>query len=264
LDSLCPCRISQARAPAVSVVPVVSIMKDRLARGRAGAEVPPGPGKDGDMDIPRRVARTSREPVTGDYWNHNTHYHGLVLRAVPRGCREALDVGCGDGLLVRRLASRAGHVTGLDRSAEMIDRARTESAGLANVDFVQADLLSYDVPTDGYDFVCSVAAIHHMDFTPALTAMRDALRPGGSLVVISLARSGTLRELAVGAAGVPAHQFHRMRNRKHACGDPGAPIVDPVMTWSQVREEALGVLPGARYERLALWRYAITWRKPVH
>ncbi|CAM5436502.1 hypothetical protein [Streptomyces canus] len=30
------------------------------------------------------------------YWNHNVHYHRLVLDAVPDDCREALDVGCGD------------------------------------------------------------------------------------------------------------------------------------------------------------------------
>ncbi|MFI0357377.1 class I SAM-dependent methyltransferase [Actinomadura sp. 9N407] len=209
------------------------------------------------------MARTTAGPPAGDYWNHNTHYHGLVLRAVPRGCRDALDVGCGDGLLVRRLAGRAAHVTGLDVSAEMVATAREKSAGLDNVDFVQADLLAFDVPGEGYDFVCSVAAIHHMDFTAALTAMRDALRPGGGLVVISLARNATLREWLVSASGVPAHRFHHLRNRRRA-GDPGAPIVDPEMTWSQVREEALRVLPGARYERLALWRYAITWRKPAH
>jgi 2-polyprenyl-3-methyl-5-hydroxy-6-metoxy-1,4-benzoquinol methylase len=49
--------------------------------------------------------------MSGDYWNHNTHYHDIVLRNVPRGCGEALDVGCGDGLLARRLAPRAAHVT---------------------------------------------------------------------------------------------------------------------------------------------------------
>jgi hypothetical protein len=44
----------------------------------------------------------------GDYWNHNVHYHGVVLRNVPRGCGEALDVGCGDGLLVLALANDRG------------------------------------------------------------------------------------------------------------------------------------------------------------
>ncbi|MFS2293341.1 MAG: class I SAM-dependent methyltransferase [Actinomadura sp.] len=110
---------------------------------------------------------------------------------MPRGCREALDVGCGDGLLVRRLAPRAAHVTGLNRSAGTIAGARRLSAGIGNVEFVHAGLLESDLAGEHYDFVCSVAAIHHMDFTKALTAMRETLRPGGSLAVIGLARNAT-------------------------------------------------------------------------
>lgn len=45
-----------------------------------------------------------------DYWNHNTHYHRLVLDAMPDPCEAALDVGCGEGLLARRLATRARRV----------------------------------------------------------------------------------------------------------------------------------------------------------
>ena len=40
------------------------------------------------------------------YWNHNVHYQPVILNAVPPGCRTALDVGCGDGLLASRLAAR--------------------------------------------------------------------------------------------------------------------------------------------------------------
>ncbi|MEU8346370.1 Methyltransferase domain-containing protein [Actinomadura meyerae] len=197
----------------------------------------------------------------GDYWNHNVHYHGLVLRNVPRGCGEALDVGCGDGLLVRRLAPRAARVTGLDRSAEMIGRARRLSGGAGNVRFVEAGLLEHDLEAEHYDFVCSVAAIHHMDFVKGVTAMRDAVRPGGSLVVIGLANNRGARDWAFSALGVPAHHALRLRHRRLA-GDPGAPVLDPAMTWGEVRQEALRLLPGAVFRRHLLWRYSIVWRRP--
>ena len=66
-------------------------------------------------------------------WNHNVHYHPVVLAAVPGGCEAALDVGCGDGLLARKLAEKAGCVPGVDRSPEMIRQARAEASG--NVTF---------------------------------------------------------------------------------------------------------------------------------
>jgi SAM-dependent methyltransferase len=79
-----------------------------------------------------------------DYWNHNVHYQPLILDAVPTGCRVALDVGCGDGLLACRLAARCGTVIGIDSDAPMIvkarDRARVMDA--ANVTFIEADFMA--------------------------------------------------------------------------------------------------------------------------
>jgi hypothetical protein len=52
---------------------------------------------------------------SADYWNHNVHYQPVILGAVPPGCAAAIDVGCGDGMLARKLAARCGTVTGIDR-----------------------------------------------------------------------------------------------------------------------------------------------------
>jgi hypothetical protein len=47
-------------------------------------------------------------PVADPYWNTGVARHPGILRAVPAGCRDALDVGCGDGLLeVSRSCVRA-------------------------------------------------------------------------------------------------------------------------------------------------------------
>jgi SAM-dependent methyltransferase len=197
-----------------------------------------------------------------EYWNHNTHYQGVVLRNVPRGCGEALDVGCGDGLLARRLAPRARHVTGLDRSAEMVVKAKTLSEGVGNVDFVEAGLLEYDLPERHYDFVCSVASIHHMDFAAALAAMRDAVRPGGALVVIGLANNAGLKDFLYAAAGVPGHVLHRRFLKRKTAGEPGVPLADPDMTWGEVRDATSRVLPEAVFRRHLLWRYSIVWHRP--
>jgi predicted TPR repeat methyltransferase len=48
-------------------------------------------------------------------WNHNLHYHPVILRAIPRECTYALDVGCGEGVLTRRLRRQVPQVTGVWR-----------------------------------------------------------------------------------------------------------------------------------------------------
>jgi ubiquinone/menaquinone biosynthesis C-methylase UbiE len=94
-------------------------------------------------------------------WNHNIQYHDLLLRAVPSSCRDALDVGCGDGMFARRLAGRVGAVTGVDASKGMIDRAEAESVGVPNVRFIHGDFLQLPLAERGYDHVSSLAAVHH-------------------------------------------------------------------------------------------------------
>ncbi|MBC6456987.1 class I SAM-dependent methyltransferase [Actinomadura sp. HBU206391] len=194
-----------------------------------------------------------------EYWNHNVAYHPVVLDAVPAGCAAALDIGCGDGLLVRKLAARAGRVTGLDRSAPMIDLARRLSAGIGNTSFVEADLLAHDLPAGGYDFVCAVATVHHMDFTRAVTEMARLVRPGGRLAIVGLARNHTPLDWLISGFGVPVAQANRLRPGR---GDPAdVPMMDPDMSWGQVRAEADRLLPGARFRRHLLWRYSVLWTK---
>ncbi|MFF8609670.1 class I SAM-dependent methyltransferase [Streptomyces sp. NPDC015346] len=206
-------------------------------------------------------------PAPEPYWNTNVARHRGILRAVPEGCGDALDVGCGDGLLAWKLAGRAQRVTGIDTSPEMLARARElagvghpDLPGLPDLTFLEGDFLTAELPASGYDFVCSVTTIHHMDFEAALTRMRDLLRPGGTLVVVGLARDGSLAERAATIAAAPLVRTTKVLRR--AGGPEGMPVADPRMSYGQVRAAARHLLPGMRYRRHVLRRYSLTWKKP--
>lgn len=47
-------------------------------------------------------------------WNHNIHYHRLIVDAVPAGAKSVLDVGCGNGLLAMELRNVVPDVMGID------------------------------------------------------------------------------------------------------------------------------------------------------
>ncbi len=191
------------------------------------------------------------------YWNHNVHYHPVILNAVPPGCGGALDVGCGDGLLAGRLAERCAQVTGIDRDQRMIARAR--AAGYARVTFIEADFLAWPFEAASFDFVCANTSLHHMDFTAALAAMSRLLKPGGRLAVVGLGADKSVGDFLVGAACVPVALAYRVSRRK---GESGAPVMDPDHTWREARAAAVTVLPGVRYRRHLLFRYSLLWRKP--
>jgi ubiquinone/menaquinone biosynthesis C-methylase UbiE len=193
-----------------------------------------------------------------DYWNHNVHYQPVILGAVPAGCGAALEVGCGDGLLARRLVERAAEVTAIDRDEAMIALARERTSG-SRVRYVQADFLACPIEAASFDFACANTVLHHMDLAAALRAMARALRPGGRLAVVGLAANGGPADYLIGAPGVPANMIYRaVRHEENS----GAPVKDPEMTWAEAHAIARDVLPGVRYRRHLLWRYSLRWRKP--
>jgi hypothetical protein len=77
--------------------------------------------------------------------------------------------------------------------------------------------------------------------------------------VIGLAADKSIADRLADAPGVPAALFYRTIYRK---GESGAPIMDPDMSWGEVRAAATRLLPGVRYRRHLLWRYSLLWRKP--
>jgi SAM-dependent methyltransferase len=198
--------------------------------------------------------------VTADpYWNHNVHYHRAVLAAVPDGCRTALDVGCGDGLLARKLATKAETVTGVDRSPEMIRLARAQRP--RNVTFLEADYLDEAALGAGvHDFVSAVAVVHHTGFEDAVDRLTRLVAPGGRLIIVGLADNRTLMDWLISGCGLPASRLYSML-RGGKGGPAGMPVEDCDMHWGEVRDAARRLLPGSHYRRRLLWRYTLVWDK---
>jgi 2-polyprenyl-3-methyl-5-hydroxy-6-metoxy-1,4-benzoquinol methylase len=59
-------------------------------------------------------------------WNHNIHYHDLILRSLPAQCGKVLDVGCGQGLLARRLAECCQEVIAIDADGGTLERTQAK------------------------------------------------------------------------------------------------------------------------------------------
>jgi SAM-dependent methyltransferase len=106
----------------------------------------------------------------------------------PPGSR-VLEAGCGVGAQTVTLARNSpnARITCIDVSAESLARARRAAAraGLGNVRFHQADILSlpYEAAFFDHVFVCFVLE-HLARPLEALASLRDILKPGGTITVI--------------------------------------------------------------------------------
>ena len=192
-------------------------------------------------------------------WNHNIHYHRLILEAVPPGCQRVLDVGCGEGMLARRLARSVPQVVGIDRDAASIGLARRQDPP-GEIDFICADFLTCPFEPASFSMITSVAALHHMDARAGLHRMSQLLMPGGTLAIIGLARSRPLTDLPWEAAAVVAELGYKLVK---TCWEQPSPTVwPPPHTYAEMRAIAGQALPGVRYRRHLLWRYSLVWARP--
>jgi SAM-dependent methyltransferase len=191
-------------------------------------------------------------------WNHNIHYYGLVLTAAPPGCRRALDVGCGQGLLARRLAQRCQEVIAIDMDHDVISRARVGDGLEERIKFVEGDVMTYPFSDKSFELITAVATLHHFPLRPALQRFRQLLIPGGVLAIIGLYRGETFSDRVLAAAAFPVSWMFRSF-RGYA--DVGAPVQDPTETLREIRSACDRFLPGASLRRHLLFRYSLIWRK---
>lgn len=192
-------------------------------------------------------------------WNHNIRYHPLLLAAAPAGAQRALDVGCGEGTLARKLWRSIRHVSAIDVEEHSVALARAH-AGASEIDYLVGDFLRHPFAPASFDFIVCVAALHHMDPGAALGRMAELLRPGGTLAVLGLARSSYPADLPRDLAAVIAGQLHRLS--QGWWNSPAPTIWPPAHTYGEVRVLAAASLAGARFHRHLLWRYSLVWSKP--
>ncbi|WP_339479398.1 MULTISPECIES: class I SAM-dependent methyltransferase [unclassified Pseudomonas] len=137
-------------------------------------------------------------------WHHNAHSwikairtgaiesrltvtdQAMLLAVQSRQPERVLDLGCGEGWLLRALTERGIEAVGVDGDATLVDAAR--AAGSSSVHLASYEALveaKVDVGS-GYHLICANFALLHQDIIPLLAAMNALLNPGGALVVQTL------------------------------------------------------------------------------
>lgn len=129
-----------------------------------------------------------------------------LLGALPERVGRLLDIGCGTGGLLERLAPRIEEGVGVDASRDMLALARTRLAerGLSHVSVRQADMYRLPLPDAVFDAVTLQMVLHYAeDPAAALAEAARVLKPGGTLLILDLAPHGRAELLG----GAFAHRW---------------------------------------------------------
>ncbi|PCM49545.1 SAM-dependent methyltransferase [Pseudomonas fluorescens] len=129
------------------------------------------------IDAIRSGAIESRQQVTDQ---------AILLAIMGRQPGRVLDLGCGEGWMLRALADRGIDTAGVDGDATLIEAAR--EAGSAKVHVASYAALvdaEIDIGRD-YDLICANFSLLHQDIIPLLAAMQALLVPGGAMIIQTL------------------------------------------------------------------------------
>ncbi|MCL2533676.1 MAG: methyltransferase domain-containing protein [Nocardiaceae bacterium] len=132
--------------------------------------------------------------VADSYDNVGVSFFGpiaerMVAEVGPRPGDHVLDIGCGRGAVLFRLADAvgpAGEVTGIDLSPRMVASTANEvrTRGLANVTVQVMDAMQPSLPHGTFDAITASFMIFFLpDPGVALTRWRSLLVPGGTVAV---------------------------------------------------------------------------------
>jgi SAM-dependent methyltransferase len=138
----------------------------------------------------------------------------------PVAVRSVLEICCGTGLTLQELANRGYEISGLDRSAAMLARARARFG--PSVPLTLAELPDLPVDRTFDAVICFAAALNYMatdtDLAATFQAVAGVLRSGGSFVFDVMSRWGILEWTGT---GIWAADFGDLAFiwRKHQSGD---------------------------------------------
>lgn len=104
--------------------------------------------------------------------------------------RRVLDVGCGDGALVRAAVARGAEATGIDPDPAMLTAARSHAVNAGvRATFLEGRIESLPFPDSSFDVVVAVTVLCFVrDAAGAVRELARVLRPGGRLVIGELGR----------------------------------------------------------------------------
>lgn len=95
-----------------------------------------------------------------------------------------LEIGCGTGKNTQYLLEKADHITAVDLSEEMLEKAKAKIAS-EKVRFVQSDITqTWDYPTNAFNLITFSLVLEHIEhLDPVFRVASASLAPGGIVYI---------------------------------------------------------------------------------
>ena len=186
--------------------------------------------------------RFGRFLVRGMNFGHSGLTRWGLTKVEIRDNATVLDIGCGGGRTLKRLASLAslGKVVGIDYSEDSVAVARKRNQRLiatGRVDVLQGSVSSMPFPDATFDYVSAVETYYFWPDIPAdLAEVRRVMKPSGQLAIISGMYRGSRfdrrNERLIRAGGMRCFSVQEFEETLQDAGFPAVAVtVEPRKGW---------------------------------
>ena len=107
-----------------------------------------------------------------------------------------IDLGCGQGVLTRKLAKLGARTTGVDLATSLIAIAKKRGSESIPIQYIKADItdmlsnnnnLKFDLKPETYDFATLVLTIQNLEMIrPVFKAANKLLKTNGSIIIVMM------------------------------------------------------------------------------
>ena len=136
-------------------------------------------------DVREQFGRTAAAYVSSATHASGEDLERLIALARPETTDLALDLGCGVGHTLRRIAPLVAFAVGADATMEMMAAGRAGVVSASNTAFVQSDATALPFADATFNVAtCRLAAHHFSDAASAFHEVTRVLRRGGRFVLV--------------------------------------------------------------------------------
>lgn len=97
-----------------------------------------------------------------------------------------VDIGCGNGALLKELAPRIKVGIGLDASMSIIENAKKLNKDSSNISFKLIDSPILPIEDKSVDLLISLLSFRYLDWDPLMDEIKRVLKPGGKVIIIDM------------------------------------------------------------------------------
>jgi len=139
--------------------------------------------EDPEPDVTAEAQEAEEEALEEKISLNEQRYRAVLAALKESGARSAVDLGCGEGKLLKRLYEERGfdHVAGMDASTRSLEIAarrlyldRMTERQRERIELFQGALTYRDKRISGFDAACLVEVIEHLD-PPRIPALERAI-----------------------------------------------------------------------------------------